>query len=557
MKGDITMSKSNKPWNKNKSKNKAYSKGSSKTGSKSTKQRDEDVVVEDDRYHNDPSDYIPNEMLRKQVGSFTYNTTIGIRDVLQTSSSEGDIFGSTALGNIMQIDLFANIGVDAEMIGTSSPRTGINAAALKLYNKYSADNGKTTKYLPEDIAMAIVMVGEIESAIAHYQRAYGIAFTMNYRNRTFPKNLLKAMGFNPDDFMLHLSESRLRMNSLISRCLNIRIPKSVNYLKKCYNLYSHIFYDKGSAMGQYYVTRPYGFFKYYEEYVPGDERDLVEAQFYILPENISVSSYLDVVEDMIDRVLSSSLFNYVFTDVVRNAQRQGVEMLGFDYIPEIYMVVPEFSEMFMTQVHNATWGFFDDLSTYKISDSVQNLSIYSNLTIKKDVSTEGAKRVSLLYGGDQILDFPYTDNPTYDDAIDAVAFKTSCDYLQVGGANDGEYAVRAIPDHPIHGLKMNRLMTWSNGTILNDFVPVQFAFDLSDTATLPGIMHVNLGLETFDVRPLRYLYYDDRFPRNVEGALNFWTTVHPRQLARIFDFYFLGLFDADVHDTGINSSAEK
>lgn len=537
----------------NKRNNKQNQNYKDKSNSKSKKPQMKDDGMEGDNkdkeykgYRNDASDYIPNPMIRSQVGHFSYNSTIGIPDrYLGQIAGDTVTSGTTLLGTVLEMKMFTNIGVDAEAVGTNIPVLGINAAALKFYNAISADNGKTTKELPEDIAMAIVAVGEFVSAVANYQRAYGTAFASNFRNRTVPKTLIKAMGFNPDDFFLHLSDGRLRMNRLLSMARNIRLPYDIKWFLRSWELYSHIFYDKGSAMGQYYVTRPMGFFKYYENYDPtaSNPRQLVEAKFYTLSDNMSVNDYLDVVEDMLHRILESSLFNYVFTDIVKYMEKHGGSVLTFNTIPEFYAVEPEFSETFMNQVHNMSWGMFTNVGdNYIISDQPLKLSLISNLACGAD-SIAHARSM----GGDQILDFPYTDNPDADMAIDALAFKTIVDYFEgEGGVEPNTFKAVAVPPHPVHSVYVHTAYTSTSGQITFSRFPMPYVFDR--VTEYDDFMSFCVYWETFDVKPILWIHQSNDFPKTPFGNLNFWTQISQRQLARIYDFYFLGMFEAEIYD---------
>lgn len=534
------MSKGKEKKPKDKTKWKARSRKNYKDAQKVV---DEIQQSKEDEYRNDAAWYIPDEMLRKQIGSFSFSNTIGVKNVLEWNLDGNTYDNDIYVGNVMSINVFPYPGENRNELGLAGGRSAINQSALKLYTQISAVNAKTTQYQPEDLAIAIMAIGEVISMVSQAQRMYGVAFQFNPRNRTLPRDLILAMGIEPDSLLNDLSGFRMKLNKILTAASNIRMLKDIKYFTKCWTMFSEVFFDKNSAMGQYYVLYSGGYLALNEE-APELGR-LVwtgyheQEQQMATPANpVSADQFLNCLSHAVNYILESSLFNYVFTDIVNYVTKQGGDLLGFSYVPELYQVTPIFSELFMTQMHNMDWGL-TDLSTYNIYEDVKTNKIYASDIFKAPINDELA---NCSIWGNKILDFPYTDQPTVDDVIDACAFKIAAKYV----THDETYhypSYIAAFDHPVHSVyvvftnaEQSRVLTLPENNIV-----------VSSTGNV-GIDPIVLT-DAFDVQPIIYSTQKGNYHRSAAlGGLNFWTTISYEQLANMAQYYFLGLFDAKVKE---------
>lgn len=149
---------------------------------------------------NDPNWYFLNSDVARQVAAISFDQYLGV-----TSTVPGSYVDAS--DNDQEIDYKLNVpsilvlGINPSPGIADTSTEGINLAMLKLYSTLSSQNAKTTAYAPQDLAILMLQLGEVISIMEHMRRAFGIAFTYSHRNRTLPKQILSAMGFDPDDFL--------------------------------------------------------------------------------------------------------------------------------------------------------------------------------------------------------------------------------------------------------------------------------------------------------------------------------------------------------------------
>lgn len=521
------MSKKNYDKNKNRNKGKG---GSKPENNKPDYKDDKNASCS---YENDALWYAMSEQLLSQIDSWSFDDVIGLPTRAYGHPTDGDpVRKGVAHGDIMRISLLPTIGGENGLTSAYNNKSPVAAACQRTYSILSASNGKTTKYLPEDIGLVILMLGNIISNVSVYWRLVGIRRLFSPRNRQVPNRLIEAMGFNCNDFLKKIANSMERFDNIIARLDGISMFADIDYFKKCDELYAHIFFDKGSAMGQYYITKPAGWFRYVDGAL-NPETGWFEGNKLYYNEwagLMEIDNFLDVLEDQVNDMLTSELFNLVYSDVIREIRRNGGSIYQFNIIDRNYSVLPEFSEVFMTQVHNMTWGWITDLSEYEIRDDVDNLDLVSTLDYTIDPTS-----VKRFFMGDQLVDFPYTDNPDYKLVAEALAFKAMGDYYVTEGSLVGEVEVRAIPDHMVY--KVDLYTTTGNGT--EEWFELPFICTATDFNN--AIVH---GILAFNVTPMLTRIYSAENPGGPTflGELNYWTTISATKMERVYTQSFLKLF---------------
>lgn len=525
--------------NRNKKTQKKYekSKKDERFSSKSKRMKDKDQEDinpkdSDSKSWNDASWYIPDEKIRQQVGTYAVNTVTGVPQYLEAVSGELPTTDGRAMvyyGDVMEIRTFPYPGTGTSLTASVNGVSALDTACRKMYTAISSVNSKTTQYTPESLGIAIIALGELVSLISYATRLYGVAFTYNPRNRHVPNKIINAMGISNsilDDLALY----RMQLNKLITAANNVRMLKDLKYFTKCWDMYANYYEDSTSGLAQYYVMRPAGYLRY-DELTPTTG----ELTWVDFGASMSYTTLIQHIQTCLNNLLTSSLMNYVYTDIVNYVLKEGGDLLGFSYVGELYSVLPVVDTTFLTQIHNMTWGMFD-LSNYKIYEDPNTLEIETSDIYDKHGSDVYWRMASAC---DRIIDFPFSDNPSVDEKIDAVAFTTIVwdidDTTSV--PND-----MAVPDHPVHSVYIHR----------NDGSPILIPHlaDLTSVAASTLFTLMNLT-NTFSVAPLWYCYtYTTSGTLTlgdyVLGSLNYFTVMQYKQLKNIFDFSFLGLFDAEV-----------
>lgn len=526
--------------NRNKKTQKKYEGSSKKKFDKSSKksnnERDpKEFQCEEDskkrnKSWNDAGWYIPDENLRNQVGTYAVNTVTGIPQYIDTASAElVSLSGLNRVeyGDVMSITLFPYPGTGTSLTSSAPGVSALDTACRKLYTAISSVNSKTTQYTPESLGIAIIALGELISLISYATRLYGVAFTYNPRNRFVPKQVIMAMGMN-DSILDDLALYRMQLNKLITAANNVRMLKDLKYFTKCWELYANYYEDSSSGLAQYYVMRPGGYLRY-------DETSPTTGELIWVPfaTGMTYPQLIGHIQTCLNNLLTSSLMNYVYTDIVNYVTKEGGELLGFSYVGELYSVLPTYDQTFLTQTHNMTWGMFD-LSGYRIYEDPNTLEIETT-----DIfNAWSAPAYRMANAGDRIVDFPFTDNPSVDDKIDAVMYMSLVWDIDA----NGKPLDIAAPDHPV----LDVTIYPASGSPAVTITQCPFV----KTTMVPDyIGELNL-VKTFEIAPILYPFSTDTQTNHLDifphGSFNYFTVFRYKQLKNIFDFSFLGLFDAAV-----------
>lgn len=353
------MSNNSKPNPKARGNNRSRRK---KTSSKYSKNSRDDVesdsrkteVVNGPQMTNDPDWYFTDGVMKEGLTRLPTLEFLGQNITLHSSivysnDPDGEVNASTVLKSPVLGAHYLNPSPGF----SKGPTSAINMAAKKIYSKMASSNAKTSNYAPQDVATLILALGEIISITTHLTRAYGIANYYNKLDRRIPKVFLDAMNYNGSvaDWAKAMPEFRNRLNRVITIANAITFPGNIPYFKKCAYVYQHIYADKEIAMSPFHMFLPYSTWILDEvSYEQGSILKTVEL-YSRTPEEI-----LTILEEMIDAILASSTYNYIYADVLNLSARGvlGGELLTFATVPIDFTMDPLYSPQFNWQIKNAT-----------------------------------------------------------------------------------------------------------------------------------------------------------------------------------------------------------
>lgn len=480
------------------------------------------------KFRNHPSDFIPDEAIRKQVGSFSFNNTIGIPLYIDGNVEGTHYRDAFKVPSVMSIQLYSSIGAIEDVNSID----GINTSGQKYYNLLSSINAKTTNYQPQDISLVEVLISSLLEQVANAMRVYGVAFNFNPRNRNIPNDLISAMGVAPDSLTDNgdLAAYRMRLNRILTAANGIKFLKDLNIFKRSWELFSRIFIDENSSMGQYYIFRPSGY------WILDESESETRAHWVERPNVISAFELLDDIEAIVRVLLGSTLFNYIYTDILNYQLKKGGELLSFAYVPELVQVFGVYDPGVLNQIHNMTWGGADT-SNYKIIDVVNE----NRIVTTNPIYSPSTSVALVSCNGTQLLDHVYTDQPTYDDNVDAMAFKSAYYDIYLDEADNLRKATQVfLPDHPVKQVLIyidGEATTFGNNIVANN-----------ETSS-DNLMNRLQMFSAFRVAPmLWYVPSDSPNRKRVVTSLNFYTTIEPKQLENMFNYYYLGLYNVEVKD---------
>lgn len=246
--------------------------------------------------------------------------------------------------------------------GMGAPAMGaaINQQGLRTFTALSAGNAKTTNYAPQDVTTCLLAIGELISTFEYARRAMGVAYVYNVRNREFPRHMIQALGIDPDDLIKRMAEYRIRFNMLALQASKIPFPANIRYFDACRVLYQDLFLDSpDSAMAQVYAFKPCSTW-YLDETSNPNGTQLTTEKFEGLdpspniPNTNRMQYILDVIERQLNCLMTSATLNYVYSDVLRLAEKQNIEMFHIAQLEEGYSVMPRYDAEAILQIENAT-----------------------------------------------------------------------------------------------------------------------------------------------------------------------------------------------------------
>lgn len=484
--------------------------------------------------NNNPEWYIPNRDVMEQACRFSFDNFIGVPVSLDPS---GGISGLTAPtlrpGAVMQIFLNPSPGYTS----VDDPKVAaVNQQAFRTYARLSSINSKNTQYTPNDITTMILSMGELISLIGLAQRAYGLLWTYNVRNRTMPATLVDIAGVDSTKLRAAAAPYLIRLNTLLVEANKIPFPSNIDYFKRCMQIYSSVYKDSPSDMGELYVAIPYSTWDMDETYAEGTA--LKEHVLY----GTSISSYagmdptdlLDLIENKINDMLTSATYNYVYSDIVNLSTKDpSVSLMEFQPVDFAYTCVPVYDQEFLLKINNASI-----MGVPAITADQLNPTGHTNANdVYPDVDT-----LCMIYAPQWVRTIPdlgllrplnfSSDNPTLEERIIAARYACGSNLTLSSGKYYTGNRV-AMNDHYIvkicvyavdvttkdFSLAQNAILNSSSeGSILTRFSQHPYIFNMGGTAgayTITGVI----------------------------GDLDFWTLIDFETLRSIDRLSLFALFD--------------
>ena len=486
---------------------------------------------------NDPNWYFTDASIAALASSISFGEYLGVKTKLGNYclKANGD---SAFVIKSMGVPSIMSIGVSPCPGNTDDTQQGINLAALKMYSELSSMNAKATSYAPQDLTMLMLSLGEVISIIEHMRRAFGVAFTYNMRNRDMPKLLLKAMGFDPDDFLRNLAAHRLRFNTIITAVNKIPFLSNIAYFYKCADLYQKVYTDDTTAMAQLILLAPHTTWTLDETY-NSNGSGLVTT---VLPDPRKPGKFEDwmtIISNMVDKLFQSATFNYIYSDVLNYSAKKGAQLLYLDYLLEGYSVVPEFNANFLLQIHNST--IVGEVYKPKgITSAGNDVSCDAN---KNQVEYSACFKATASSSLDRVVfDFP-TDTPTTEDIIEASRFTAlgSTVFEDSDADKTKYYFGSCFPDHYFNILYISDIFSET------EFSKISASLIEYSASYANNFIYDAANLTKFSGAPYLYLLpsgtagTDDNLV-SVIGDVKYYTTINSYYLKKVNDIAVLSLF---------------
>lgn len=496
------------------------------------------------KYDNDPNWYFEDATLADQVSQLSFQQLGGLPIFYENRNF--------SVPNLVKIFLNPCPGVirtqdyDNPDLNKTS---GINLAGFRIFSMLSAYTGRIATYGPQDISTMILAMGEVISMMEWIRRCFGIANASSMRNRSYPREALRwGCMVDDSDFFVSYADYRNRFNTYVTLVNQLPIPKGIKYFDKCAALYEKVYLDAESSMAQSLITVPFTTWTLDEE---SDQRGTIlkttkwasNDQFTDpITTPRKMGDYLDILDGMIGALLNSSTLQVVYTDLLNLAVKQGQEFWKLDFIPDGYLVVPEYNEGVLLQMHNAAMTGAPSVQTSEIA--TPHVTPYNDVVPNPNSNTLYYNPAfGTLYlianqhsrTGDSIIIDMLTSNPDVVSRVECTRYSSISGTVHFG--DNKKMCDAVLPDHYVVAVALSHNaavpvpgdLEFFNGSCIGtpDFPTAVAAASVIDW--FPRIYEIDMS--------------DYSYTGNVAGDLNFYTVVDQNYLRRLHQFMTLGLYN--------------
>lgn len=536
---------SKKKFNKKKN----YNAKDVETMKNEVKSNENGKTLKNHSLYGNPNWYFTDKELAEQASRFSFRSFIG----------NGELVGHASLPSICTLALNPSIGGNVK--GATAYTAAVNMAARKIYSRLATKSGRASNYAPQDVLTLILAMGEILSISSHMRRALGLAMTYNNRNRDFPSHIIKALGFDPDDLFSNLGIYRVKFNTIINQINKIPIPRNISWFEKAQAIYDNVFMDSPDQMAEIYAFIPATTWIIDESsYEGGTILKTMAACHNSWTANYTIPrvflSWMNDLSAMIEAVMTSTTFNYIYGDILNLSANENVELLQVGIVPEDYGVVPTYDAEILLHIHNAnvllakgngstTITYDEDLGHITPNNDIYPDPNTNNLIqaplfgIPHTSSLEPSVAVEVI-GSQDIVDFPY-GNPDLTERVEATRFSSRLNPYFVKRFAEGEVLsiiAWTLPDHYATAIEL-----WVNGeqTTTLSQVPYRTTTYSAGTATAiaAAVKH-----SPFRYHPFFYgLNISTGQITAVLGELNYFTRLDMNWCERINELCYQSLFE--------------
>lgn len=409
--GKTKRNQGRKPWNK-----------------KDVREKPDSKVAKEK--YNDPSWYVKDGQLAKDVASLSFNNALGAPSGLKLEmpgNSGQTLTLDLVLPGIMTINTVPAMGFSGD---GSSP---INIAAKNIYSFVRHQNSGHANYDSPDLMMYLGAMDSIYSFIATLMRAYGTARVFSQTNRYVGDRLLSAQGFNAIELRQNLANFRSYINMYITKAAAFCTPNIMTLYRRHFWMYSGIYKDEDIEKSQMYLYRPVSLWKFEELEGLGKltARPFLAnatASNGLLPVTWTLNDIYTYGNEMLNAIVNSEDINIMSGDILKAYGQGNLWQLGL--INEDYAVLPVYSAEVLDQIHNTNFtGPFvtTGMNILSTDDPVFNMQ---GLDVTQDPVIEAGGAIKFMPqfiqisnpAWNQIVDLHYND-PTAEEVLVATRNK--------------------------------------------------------------------------------------------------------------------------------------
>uniref|UniRef100_A0A2V0RM00 Capsid n=1 Tax=viral metagenome TaxID=1070528 RepID=A0A2V0RM00_9ZZZZ len=196
-----------------------------------------------------------------------------------------------------------------------------------------------------DLAMFMTSFSSIATLIGHMKRALGVSQLYSGQNYYYPKQLLTAMGIEPDSIIGKQDLVRMQLNDSILSFNALKIPDFMAVYKRQYALAHNVYADEDSTFAQLSVFVPLGYYKYVDTESKLDWITLSAT-------TNTADDILSAIEGALDAWRSSSDLGLISGSIQRAFSENA--LISLDYATSADVVLPVVDRNITWQISNMT-----------------------------------------------------------------------------------------------------------------------------------------------------------------------------------------------------------
>lgn len=533
----------------------------------------------DDKYGNvnDTSFYYSNPEILNEVTNIAFNEYLGVplNYSLGGLTSKGCDVPITNM-----VSIYLNPSIQPTGFRSDVKQSAINITGYKNYLLLSANNAKTTSYAPQDVTCLILAIGSVISMYSFLKRPFGCVYLINQRNRSYPELLFKTMGIDFDDFKSNVADYRIKFNQLIAMFDRIPFFSDIPYFQKCSELYSHVYVDDDSPLAQTYMFIPASTWKINEAYDPNGTG--LETTWVVPKEDPqthqyvtrSYSEYLDIFQEMITRLATSTTFNAIFSDVLRVISNGKGSTLRMEVVPESYALTPIINQEIRHWINNMKIVHVPgDFDMYPSSAIITGRTNQNDVGSAADQNGVIYNPIFSVYGSDGLPDVNVSGatssvymaaatccferdvvnfdsmNPSIDDKVAStrLAVRGKVQFANAGSGSNGCYILNdiALGDFYCSGMKV-----FTDTTSIPKSIEDSFTIT-TNTTTCEGVLEAFHLLDKLKYAPRKMVFHSQtgsntNYLYAMSGDLCYYTMLDSHYMKRLKDVESLTEFAINV-----------
>lgn len=361
----------------------------------------------------------------KDAGALSFGVPLG--EELQVSPAVPELSVNpieyTGPG-IVKIRFVPGIGVSTDK---ASP---INRAALNIFVKLRAYQKAAKDYDSQDMMMGLIAIDGLFMFHSLGRRAYA---TINSKqptmNEYYTRTLLYAMGFDPEDVILHLADLRSYLNTFAATVSKYTLPSGLTLVDRHMWMCQGLYLDADAVQAQTYLFVPEGIYMYDNTVATGSQLTLEPW-----PENsMTVAQYIAMGEKLIAAINGDDDIGFICGDL--DAAYGTSAMRALPVTENALEIVPSYSEEVLAQITNIRFvgGLLSGQANISQNPSVNNGAIIWNPSFFNIMAESPGWITADYLAGNMLLNSHGKHDP--EDVIEMTRLAPVCGQIMNDGVN--------------------------------------------------------------------------------------------------------------------------